>query len=500
MNEESEPKKSSDDRSVLLQIARTAMNERDFISDFSQTIETELHEIATRKKHYETSKRDMRHLLWCSIDNDDSEDLDQLTFAETLDNGDFNIFVAVSDVDDFVSKGSAIDHRAHHNTTSVYTAATIFPLLPNALSNNLSSLIFEQSRAAFVLEMRIDKNGVMKNRNIYPANVMNKAKLTYKRIGSWLDNNTAVPEEVAQVPGLTENLEIQNHCAQLLRTQRHHHGALELETGESHPVLINNKIEKLAIEKSNKAQQLIEDFMIAANVTTSLYLKQKGLPYFRRVVRTPKNWNRIVEIAKEHGTTLPELPDSIALATFITLQKNKNPEQFSDLSLVIIKLLGRGEYVVDVPGSETPGHFGLAVQNYTHSTAPNRRFPDLVTQRVLKAAIKGETSPYRLHELIELSQHCTQMEDGANKVERRVRKSASALFMSHQIGNIFEAICTGANNKATWVRIFNPPFEGKLTLGFEGVHVGQRLRVKLIDTNVKEGFIDFAAIVPGKDD
>ncbi len=468
------------------------MTERELLCDFSEAAIAELKKLSERSVVNRGARRDMRGEPWCSIDNDESEDLDQLTLARTLQNGDLIALVAVSDVDELVEKGSAIDHHAWHNTTSIYTAPAVFPMLPNELCNNLTSLKLEESRPANVMEMHITHDGVMKGFEIYAATVMNKAKLTYKRVDAWLEVGSDVPEEVARVPGLAENLKLQNQCAQILRGQRHQHGALDLDSLESRPSFVNDNVEGLAVEGPNKARQLIEDFMIAANVAVSRYLKQKGLTSFRRVVRTPKNWQRIVEIAAEYGSSLPPEPDSVALASFTALQKKKDPDRFPDLSLIIIKLLGKGEYVVELPGAESAGHFGLAVRDYTHSTAPNRRFPDLITQRVLKAALRGHPSPYRVHELVQLAQHCTDMEDAVNKVERKVHKSAAALLLSKRSGEVFDGICTGTNEKATWVRIFSPPCEGKLVQGFEGVRVGERLRVKLTHTDVERGFIDFA--------
>jgi exoribonuclease-2 len=201
-----------------------------------------------------------------------------------------------------------------------------------------------------------------------------------------------------------------------------------------------------------------------------------------------------VEIARQHGFMLPTDPDSKALEQFLVQQRTADPLRFPDLSLAVIKLLGSGEYVADLPGDVPPGHFGLAVKDYSHSTAPNRRYPDLITQRLIKAALDSKPEPYDKQQLDAMATHCTEAEDVAAKVERRVGKSAAAILLESRIGEQFDAICTGAADKGTWVRLLSMPIEGKLVRGFQGVDVGDRVRVRLIETNVEAGFIDFALI------
>jgi exoribonuclease-2 len=438
------------------------------------------------------TKKDLRQLLWASIDNDDSRDLDQLTVAEALPDNKVKILVAVADVDALVKKNSAIDEHAHQNTTSIYTAGKTFPMLPERLSTDLTSLNYQEDRPAIIIEMIISEMGGILSSDIYPAEVRNHAKLAYNSVAAWLDGKAAAPDKALVVdPPLQENLRIQDKAAQKLRSQRHLRGALELQTLEARPVFAGDEIQDLQAEETNRAKEIIEDFMIAANDVTALFLQGKQVASLRRVVRVPKRWDRIVEVAAQHSFQLPAQPDSVALAHFLTAQKAADPFRFPDLSLVIIKLLGSGEYVVELPNETAPGHFGLAVKDYTHSTAPNRRFPDLITQRILKATLSGSAMPYSQAELVELAKHCTEKEDDANKVERLVSKSAAAMLLSSRIGDQFDAICTGAADKGTWVRIFHPPIEGRLLHGYEGVDVGNRLKVKLIHTDVDKGFIDF---------
>ena len=436
----------------------------------------------------------MRNLLWASIDNDDSRDLDQLTVAEAMPADKVKILVAIADVDAVVKNGSAIDEHARHNTTSVYTAAEIFPMLPEKISTDLTSLNFNEDRLAIVIEMVIGADGSLQDSDIYRAWVRNHAKLAYNSLAAWLEGNGDIPEAVAAVNGLEENLRLQDKVTQRMKNFRHVHGALSLETIEAKPVFDGDQIRALEIEEKNRAKEIIEDFMIAANGVTARYLSAKKFPSIRRVVRTPKRWERIVEIANEHGSKLPGMPDSKALEEFLIKEKAADPLRFPDLSLAVIKLLGNGEYIAELPEGNAPGHFGLAVKDYAHSTAPNRRYPDLLTQRLLKAALEGQPVPYRKDELDVLAAHCTAAEDAANKVERQVEKSAAALLLESRIGEQFDAIVTGASEKGTWVRLLSLPVEGKLVQGFDGMDVGDRLRVQLIDTNVERGYIDFKKV------
>jgi ribonuclease R len=481
-------------RSILQSIAHKAMLERGLLPDFSAAALAELEEIQAPAPIINETSRDLRGLLWASIDNDDSLDLDQVTVAEALPGDQVKILVAVADVDSLVKNGTAINEHARHNTTSVYTAGMIFPMIPEKLSTGFTSLNEGEDRLSIVVEMVIGVDGSLQNSDVYLAQVRNHAKLAYNSLATWLDGNGRVPEEVAVVNGLAENLRLQDKTAQRMKNLRHVHGALSLETIEAKPVFDGDQIRALEIEEKNRAKEIIEDFMIAANGVTARYLTSKKFPSIRRVVRIPKRWERIVEIASDLGVRLPSEPDSKALEEFLIKEKAADPLRFPDLSLAVIKLLGSGEYVAELPDATPAGHFGLAVKDYGHSTAPNRRFTDLVTQRLLKAAIKGEPLPYRMDELEVLAVHFTKAEDAANKVERQVGKSAAALLLESRIGEHFDSIVTGASEKGTWVRCLAVPVEGKLVQGFEGVDVGDKIKVQLISVNVEMGFIDFRKV------
>ena len=480
-------------KGVLERIARRAMKEYGFLPDFEADALKELEAVHPGDRGVAPGV-DLRHLLWASIDNDDSLDLDQLTVAEALSDKQVKVRVAVADVAALVEKNSAVDAHARHNTTSIYTAGGIFPMLPEKLSTDLTSLNYREDRPAVVIEMVIGDGGVMQGSTIYRARVRSQAKLAYNSVAAWLDGKGPIPAAAAAVPGLDENLRLQDRVAQQLKALRHEHGALGLQTLEARPVFAGDEIQDLRVDEPNRAKEIIEDFMIAANGVTARFLHGKQLASLRRMVRSPKRWGRIVEIAAQHGFKLPAQPDSMSLEEFLSARKAADPLRFPDLSLAVIKMLGPGEYVVESPDEASPGHFGLAVKDYTHSTAPNRRFPDLITQRILKAALEGEKVPYSRDELTELARHCTEKENDANKVERLVTKSAAAMLLSSRIGDRFDAICTGAADKGTWVRIFQPPVEGRLLYGFEGVDVGHRLKVQLVRTDVERGYIDFKKI------
>jgi VacB/RNase II family 3'-5' exoribonuclease len=478
-------------RVILQNIAHRVMLERGLLPDFSAEALAELAAIVAPAVIDDDSIRDLRDLLWASIDNDDSLDLDQLTVAQVLPGDTVKIWVAVADVDALVKNGSAIDDHARHNTTSIYTAARIFPMLPDKLSTDLTSLNLNEDRLAIVIEMIVSADGSVKDSDIYRAHVHNHAKLAYNSVAAWLEGG-AMPEALAAVSGLDENLRIQDKAAQSMKAFRHVNGALDFETVEARPVFDGDEIRELKVEKRNRARELIEDFMIAANGVTARYLSSQKVPSLRRVVRTPKRWERIVELAREHGSDLSDTPDPGGLEKFLMKEKAADPLRFPDLSLAIIKLLGPGEYVAEIPGdTHAPGHFGLAVKDYAHSTAPNRRYPDLITQRMLKSAMNQQPPPYAIGDLETLARHCTEAEDDANKVERQVEKSAAALLLESKIGDRFDAIVTGAGPKGTWVRLLDFPVEGRLMHGFEGVDVGHRMRVQLIHTDVDRGFIDF---------
>lgn len=466
------------------------MIERGLEPDFPPAAQQELAAISGAAEAIDDA-RDLRDRLWASIDNDDSRDLDQLTVAEALAGGQVRILVAVADVDALVRKGSALDGHASRNTTSVYTPAAIFPMLPERLSTDLTSLNQDEDRLAVVADMVFEADGSLAASDLYRARVRNRGKLAYRSVAAWLDGEDAAPQRIGEIPGLDENLRLQDKIAQRLVDVRHRHGALSLETIATKAVFDGDVLSDLNPDRKNRAKQLIEDFMIAANGVTATYLASKNFPSLRRVLRNPERWDRIAQLASNLGDRLPDEPDAAALEAFLERRRKADPEKFPDLSLSVVKLIGRGEYALDLPGGDAPGHFGLAVKDYTHSTAPNRRFPDLITQRLLKAAMAGAPLPYSIPELTELAKHCTEREDAATKVERRVRKSAEALLLSSRIGEHFDAIVTGASPKGTWARIFNPPVEGKLERGFQGLDVGDHVRVKLVHTDIDRGFIDF---------
>jgi VacB/RNase II family 3'-5' exoribonuclease len=481
-------------RNDLRAIAHRAMLDRGLSPDFSAAQIAESRTMTHDVGPTDAAVRDLRAPLWCSIDNDDSRDLDQLSVAEALPGGATKILVAIADVDAKVKQGSVLDQHAAANTTSVYTDAQIFPMLPEVLSTDITSLNEGQARLAIVIELVVDGSGQVTASDVYRATVFNHAKLAYNAVAAWLEGaaTAPAPAKVTAVPGLAENLRLQDRVAQTLRERRHQQGALGLETLEPRAVFEGDAVSDLRLEQKNRAKELIEDFMIAANVATARFLDTKASPSLRRVLRSPERWSRIVELAQTHGARLPAEPDARALEQFLGERRRQDPEHFPDVSLAVVKLLGRGEYAVEVPGQAATEHFGLAVKDYTHSTAPNRRFPDLITQRLLKAALAGRPSPYRVDELATLAQHCTVQEDNAAKVERQVRKSAAALLLQGRIGQTFDAIVTGASAKGTWVRLLRPPVEGRVVHGFQGLDVGDRVTVRLDRTDVQRGFIDFS--------
>jgi exoribonuclease-2 len=480
-------------RIILQRIAHRVMRERGLEPDFSSAALLELNAIHGPAEPA-AATRDLRSLLWCSIDNDDSRDLDQLTVAEAQPDGAVRLLVAVADVAALLRQGSAIDAHARENTTSVYTAGQIFPMLPEKLSTDLTSLGFAVDRLAVVVDMVITPDGAVGKSDVYEALVRNHAKLAYNSVAAWLEGTGPMPPAIGLVAGLDENIRLQHRTAQLLRTSRHMRGALSLQTIEARPVYVGEILQDLKADESNVAKNLIEEVMVAANGVVARYLKARKFPSVRRVVRTPTHWDRIVELAAARHFTLPSAPDGVALEKFLLAAREADPAYFPDLSLSVIKLLGAGEYVVEFPGGSAPGHFGLAVKDYAHSTAPNRRFPDLVTQRLLKSALAGRPPPYANDELTALAQHCTEQEDAAKKVERQVVKSAAAMLLTPRLGEKFDATVTGASAKGTWVRLAHPPVEGKLVDGTAGRKVGDRLRVQLVYTDVERGYIDFKSV------
>ena len=441
-----------------------------------------------------TSAADLRGLLWCSIDNDDSLDLDQLTVAEGEADGGVRVLVAIADVSAAVAPGTAIDTHAGVNTTSVYTPARIFPMLPDRLSTDLTSLNPGEDRLAVVVGMTVDAGGAVVAEDVRRALVHNHAKLAYPSVGSWLRGAGDMPPALAAVPGLARNLRLQHVAAQRLRARRRDQGALDLETLEVKARFDGGAVAGLVVEPRDPAKELIEECMIAANGVVARFLADQGFPVLRRVVHEPDRWPRIVELASAHGYLLPEEPDAPSLNAFLAERREADPERFPDLSLAIVKLLGSGEYDATQPGEPIDGHFGLAVRHYAHSTAPNRRYPDLLTQRLIKAALDGAPVPYRGERLTELAAHCTRQEDQAQKVERRVRKSAAACFLVERIGEEFDGFVTGASPKGTWVRLLDPPVEGRAVEGLDELDVGDAVRVRLVDADPERGFIDLAVL------
>lgn len=475
----------------LRQIARNAMLERHLLPDFSAAAVAQADTISAPAREAGPAIRDLRALLWASIDNDDSRDLDQLSVAQPIAAGMVKILVAIADVDAVVRCASPIDDHAASNTTSVYTVAQIFPMLPEKLLTNLTSLGEGQERLAIVIEMTVDAAGAVKESGVYRAVVVNRAKLAYNSVAAWLAGTGPVPAAIAAVAGMDAQLRLQDAVAGTLRRVRQAHGALDLDTIEARPVFDGELLTDLRPDERNRAKDLIEDFMIAANGVTARFLASRGLPSLRRVLPVPQRWDRIAALAAAAGDRLPAAPSAQALSEFLQRRRQSDPARFADLSLAVVKLLGRGEYALESPGGATPGHFGLAVADYTHSTAPNRRFPDVIMQRLLKAALERRPAPYQEQQLSSMAAHCTAQEDNAAKVERQLRKSAAALLLSSRIGQRFDAIVTGASDKGTWVRIGAPTAEGKLVRGFKGIDVGDRVQVTLVDTNVERGFIDF---------
>ncbi|MCE5316887.1 MAG: RNB domain-containing ribonuclease [Parachlamydia sp.] len=476
----------------LTQIARNAMLERGMLVDFPQAVEQEAETLTEAAKPRPSPEmRDLRELLWVSIDNDDSLDLDQVTYAEKDGDGKEILYVAIADVDSLVDTGTAIDQFASSNTTSVYTPTAVFPMLPTKLSTNLTSLNEKCDRAAIVVEIEVGKEGEFEARAVYPAWVRNQAKLTYNKVAPFLESKGRQGDLPDQVK---EQLLLQDSLAQRIKENRYRQGSLSFGTIEMKPSIVNGKVVDLKATVHNRANALIENAMIAANVGVTRFLSDRKLPTFRRIVRTPLRWDRIVMLAKERGAKLPPEPDVKALRQFLLDQRNADPQRYPDLSMSIIKLIGRGEYVVGFPGEQVPGHFDLALHDYSHTTAPNRRYPDLIMQRLLKNVFYGGTNPYSDEELVALAQHCTEKEDDAVKVERRVKKSAAAMMLESHIGQEYKGFITGTGEKGTWVRVISPPVEGRLAQGYQGLDVGDYVTVKLIRVDVSLGHIDFAKI------
>jgi exoribonuclease-2 len=477
----------------LVVAAHAAMIEHGFQPDFPDGTESELSAIeAHPEPPAAVGIQDLRKLLWSSIDNDTSKDLDQIEWAEQLPDGHIRVLIGVADVDARVSEGTVIDGHAKSETTSVYTGVKVFPMLPTQLSEGITSLNENQDRVALVIEYAVDEAGTASDGKAYRALVRNQAQLAYNAVGAWLEGRAEAPAKVADNAELAAQLKLQDTAAQRMVGGRFQHGALDLETMETRPVMLADQAVEIKRLEKNRATSLIEEFMVAANGVIARTFQDAGVASIRRIVRTPKRWDRIVELAEKLGTTLPAEPDSKALNDFLLAQKQKDPDHFPDLSLATVKLMGPGEYVLVKPNEVSPGHFGLAVQDYTHSTAPNRRFPDVVTQRLMKAWLAKAAQPYSEGDLNAIAVRCTLMEDGARKVEREMQKRIAAVVLHPRIGQSFQAIVTGVNKYGTFVRTLDPHVDGMLVQGGKGLDVGDRVTVKLISTDPQRGFIDFA--------
>jgi VacB/RNase II family 3'-5' exoribonuclease len=472
----------------LVTIARDVAMREGFVVDFPAGTES----FDDAPEHH-ASVIDERHLLWSSVDNRESTDLDQIEVAERLPNDVIRVKLAIADVDTWVPRGSVLDRHAGSNTTSLYAGIATFPMLPDTLSSGVSSLLAGAERLAVVTEIDVAVDGSICGSRVYEARVKNHAKLVYEDVGAWLEDHGGPPPEVIQNPKLGEQVRMQDEAAQRLRRRRIDHGALELETVEARAVAKGGEVVDLQLTLKSRARELIEDLMIAANGATARWLEDRRFASLRRVVRKPKRWDRIVALASELGSTLPAEPDPIALSDFLRQRQEAEPAKFADLSLSVVKLLGPGEYAVADPESPE-GHFGLAVDDYAHSTAPNRRYGDLVTQRLLKAGARGERPPYTAKELGGIATRCTEREDHARKFERTMRKVAAALFLSKRIGATFEAVVTGVTPKGTFVRTIDPPAEGRVVDGEAGLDVGDHTRVRLVATEPSRGFIDFVRV------
>jgi VacB/RNase II family 3'-5' exoribonuclease len=482
----------------LVAAAHADMIEHGFQPDFPAGTDAELAQIKAQPALPAVpGAQDLRNLLWSSIDNDTSKDLDQIEWAEQLQDGKIRVLIGVADVDVRVPKGSLLDQHAQSETTSVYTGVKVFPMLPAELSEGITSLNENEDRVADVIEFTVDPTGCASGGTVYRALVRNRAQLAYNSVGAWLEGRGPAPAKVAANADLAAQLKLQDKAAQVLVGCRFQHGALDLETIETHPVMSTNDqaVDITKLEK-NRATSLIEEFMVAANGVVAGIFEAAGIASIWRIVRIPKRWDRIVEIANQLGTKLPEQPDSKALNDFLLAQKQKDPDHFPDLSLTVVKLMGPGEYVLVKPNEPSPGHFGLAVRDYLHSTAPNRRFPDIITQRIMKAHLAKAEQPYSEGDLNAMAQHCTLMEDAARKVERDMEKRIAAVVLHPRIGQTFQAIVTGVNKYGTFVRTLDPHVEGMLVNagkpGTKGLDVGDKLTVKLVNTDPQRGFIDFA--------
>ena len=477
----------------LIAAAHAAMIEHGFQPDYPKGTDMQLAEIASQPVLPKNGELiDLRNLLWSSIDNDNSKDLDQVEWAERLPDGRIRVLVGVADVDSRVHRGTVIDSHAQSETTSVYAGVKVFPMLPAELSEGITSLNENEDRAAMVIEFCVDAAGEVSDGKAYRALVHNRAQLAYNAVGAWLGGHAPAPAKIDANASLAAQLKLQDEAALRMVGSRFQHGALDLESVETRPLMQGDEPVDIKRQDKNRATSLIEEFMVAANGVIARTFEDGNVASIRRIVRIPKRWERIVELAAGMGTKLPAIPDSKALNDFLLVQKKKDPERFPDLSLAVVKLMGPGEYVLVKPHEVSPGHFGLAVQDYTHSTAPNRRFPDVVTQRLLKAWLLKQPQPYSESALDAIASRCTEMEDQARKVEREMQKRIAAVVLQKHIGQSYRAVVTGVNHYGTFVRTLDPHVEGMVVHGQKGLDVGDRVIVKLVGTNPAHGYIDFA--------
>jgi VacB/RNase II family 3'-5' exoribonuclease len=477
----------------LAALARQEMIAEGFTPDFSPEAQRQA---AALRAHPPAPSpaaaiRDLRELPWSSIDNDTSRDLDQIEMAERLPDGGIRIRIGIADVDSAVPKGSPIDAHAAANCTTVYTGVKNFPMLPDDLSTDLTSLNEHADRLSVVVELTVAVDGSVQDGAAYRAIVRNAAQLAYSSVGPWLEGHAEAPAKLAASQDLQAQLRLQDEAAQKLRVQRHRLGALDLDRSESEAVIADGHVTGIQQRFRNRASQLIEDFMVAANGVIARMLRDHRISSIRRIVRTPERWDRIVELAARTGDTLPGDPDSGTLNLYLMKRRAVDPVHYADLSLAVVKLMGPGEYVLERPGDTPTGHFALAVHDYTHSTAPNRRFADLVSQRLVKAALAAQPSPYGDAELDGAARNCTLREDAERKVERAMSKRIAAVAMHGRIGEVFPAVVTGVTPKGVFVRALSPPVEGRLMRGEQGLDVGDQIRVKLLSTDPQRGFIDF---------
>jgi len=471
----------------LVAAARQEMLERGFEPEFPPEAERQLASIEPGPAE---GLEDLTSLLWSSIDNDESRDLDQIEWAERVADG-VRVLVGIADVDSLVAKSTPIDTHAARETTTVYAGVRNFPMLPERLSTDLTSLSEGQDRQAIVIEMLVAMDGDIASSRVYRALVRNRAQLTYSTVGPWLEGTAPAPPKIAAAADLEAQLKLQNEAAHALREARHRLGALTFDRAELQPVIANGEVRGIEARRANRASRLIEDFMIGANEVMARTLRDAGVSSIRRVVKAPERWARIVELAERYHDKLPPEPDAASLDAFLMRRKQADAIHYADVSLSVLKLMGPGEYVASRPGDTGQGHFGLAAHDYTHSTAPNRRFADLVTQRLLKALEAKAPQPYNDDELDAIARNCTLKEDAARKVQRDMTKRIAAVALQHRVGQQFAAVVTGVTPKGVFVRIVDPPVEGRLMRGDHGLDVGDRLQVTLLGADPQRGFIDF---------